>query len=90
MSPPAGPTVESLYREREFMGYTHNNLFWSDTLRRYELSKRPEIKAAQVALAALRMSPGHPYFQGLRTAAYLEELAAGNLEVPHLVHLGTQ
>lgn len=85
--PPNGPTVESLYREREFMGYTRNNLMWSDMQRRYEISKRPEIKAAKDALAAIRMSPGHPYFQGLR-ADTLEELAAGKLKVPHLVVWG--
>ena len=87
MTPPGGPTVESLYREREFIGYTQNNLIWADMLRRYELSKRPEIKAAQEAMAAVRMSPGHPYFQKLR-ADTLEELAAGKLEVPHLVIWG--
>lgn len=85
--PPDGPTPESLYWESEFTGYTRNNLFWSDMQKRYELSKRPQIKAAREALAALRMSPGHPYFQGLRATA-LEELAAGKLEVPHLVIWG--
>jgi 2-hydroxy-6-oxonona-2,4-dienedioate hydrolase len=85
--PPDGPTVESLYREREFMGYTRNNLMWSDMQRRYKLSQRPELKEGRDALAALRMSPGHPYFQGLRAGA-LEELAAGKLRVPHLVVWG--
>jgi pimeloyl-ACP methyl ester carboxylesterase len=33
------------------------------------------------------MSPGHPYFQGLRAGA-LEEMAAGKLQVPHLVVWG--
>jgi len=85
--PPNGSTVESLYREREFMGYTRNNLMWSDIQRRYELSKRPELEEARNAMAAMRMSPGHPYFQGLR-ADVLDELAAGKLQVPHLVVWG--
>lgn len=87
ITPASGPTVESLYRGDEYVGYTANNLLWSEVIERFELSKRPQLHAGQAGMAAVRMSPGHPVFQKIREDA-LAELAAGKLKVPHLVIWG--
>ncbi len=89
ITPRDGPTIESMFRGDEFVGFTSNNLTWDMERERLALARRPEMREGQAGMAAARMSPGHPVFQSLRTAA-LDELSAGKLRVPHLVIWGRE
>lgn len=85
--PPSGPTAESLWHERQFMGYTTNNQLWSEQERRAELAQRPEIIAAKRALAVSQVNPGSADFIKLRSET-LAKLTEGQLQVPHLIIWG--
>jgi pimeloyl-ACP methyl ester carboxylesterase len=89
VTPPQGPTVESLMREQVLAAETWNNLSWPRTKERLAFARLPKLTEAKLGLQAVRMSPGHPVFRELRRQA-LADLEAGRLRVPHLLMWGYQ
>ena len=87
--PPQGPTIESILRLHEFEAATMHNISWSRALETYGNAQRPGLRQAQARLATLRMSPGHPAFRALRSAANAE-LHRGPQRVPHLIVWGSE
>lgn len=84
LHPDSGPTVQSILRQQRFESNSWSNISPQWIAADLRNTALPGPREAQAAMAGQRMSPGHPAFRALRAEA-LQALAAGQLQVPHLV-----